>query len=358
MTLIAVHLILAALTPEMFTDPNNRHYLASGTFLGDGNDYALSLNLAVPMCLFLLLESEKALHKVLYGMVLLMLAACIILTQSRGGTLALGFVGFYYWMRSDKKAVTGALAAVVVVGVLAMAPPSYFQRMNSISQDGIDGSAQGRITAWTAGTRMAMSYPLLGVGAGQFPANFVRFAPPNDDPLRWKTAHSIYFLVLGELGLLGLGALLAFIIGNLVMNRRLTKATFTQRSAEEAQTHSRLLACLSASLMGYAIGGAFLSAAYYPHMFVLAGLLTSSRRLILEAAATAPATTEAAGERSPGAGQPCAGPEAARAQDPSTHHSRRHPGAGQPTWPILLNPTARPTSCSSPRRSGLAEPRP
>ena len=51
--LILVHVILAALTPEMFTDPEDRHYLASGTFLGDGNDYALSVNIAIPLSLFL-----------------------------------------------------------------------------------------------------------------------------------------------------------------------------------------------------------------------------------------------------------------------------------------------------------------
>ena len=46
----------------------------------------------------------------LAGLSLLVLIFCVISTQSRGGTLALGFVAFHYWLKSPKKMVTGAVA--------------------------------------------------------------------------------------------------------------------------------------------------------------------------------------------------------------------------------------------------------
>lgn len=283
-TLIFIHLLLAALTPEMFTDMSTRHYLTSGTFLADGNDYALSVNLAIPMCLFLVYGSTRATSRLIYWVLLLALVACVVVTQSRGGTLALAAVGVYYWLKTPRKAVTAGIAAAAVALILVIAPPTYFTRMNSISNYETDGSAQGRITAWTAGTRMALSSPILGVGAGNFPANFTRFAPAGADATRWKTAHSIYFLILGELGFPGLALLLTFIAGNLVLNRRMVAGLPPSESAA-VREHRLLLNCLSASIMAYAVAGAFLSAAYYPHMFVLAGLAAASRRLVRQGAA-------------------------------------------------------------------------
>jgi len=278
-TLVVVHLLLAAMTPEMFTDPDTRHYIAAGTFLGDGNDFALSVNLVIPFALFLMLEARTIAGRVVSGGALLVLVLCVVATQSRGGTLALVFTGAYYWCKSDKKVVTGLLGIAGLAAVLVFAPPEYFERMDTISSYETDGSAQGRITAWKAGTAMALSNPLLGVGAGQFPGKFVEFAPagPSGPEVRWKTAHSIYFLILGELGFPGLGLLLGFIVSNLVTNRRQARE-FRKRSPDE-QVEGRLLACLSASLLAYAIAGAFLSATYYPHMFVLGGLLVAARRI-------------------------------------------------------------------------------
>jgi putative inorganic carbon (hco3(-)) transporter len=280
--LILVHLILAALTPQMFLDPGTRHYIASATFLGDGNDFALSVDIAIPLCLFLLLESRGFMGKMMFAGMLAILLFCVVASQSRGGTMALVAIGGYYWMKSDKKAVTGGLAVAAVVVVLAFAPAKYFERMNTIQSYETDGSAQGRIHAWQAGTRMAIYNP-LGVGAGQFPANYIRYSVGSDET-RWKTAHSIYFLILGELGFPGLCVLLFFIVSNLLENAKLMRELKLRPPSPEATTAARLLASLSAAVLAYAIAGAFLSAAYYPHMWVIAGLSVAGRRLVREGA--------------------------------------------------------------------------
>jgi putative inorganic carbon (HCO3(-)) transporter len=279
--LIGVHVTLALMTPQMFTS-GGRTYLASGTFLGDGNDFALSVNLVIPFCLFLLFEAKKFLMKLFYAATLLFLVLCVVLTQSRGGTIALAVVGLYYWLKSDRKVLTALCATAACVLVFAVAPPSYFERMNSISNYEEDNSAQGRLTAWGAGFRMALSNPLLGVGVGNFPPSFNRYAGKAGG--RWMTAHSIYFLIMGELGFVGLLILLWFLIGNIYANRRL--ASELRARAPDQPTMPRLLASLSAAMLAYAVAGAFLSAAYYPHMFVLGGLLVAGRRIArLETAA-------------------------------------------------------------------------
>lgn len=281
-TLVFLHVLVAALTPEVFLDTEVRHYLAAGVFLGDGNDFALSVNIALPFCVFLFLETDKKRHKFGYGAAMLMLVTCVVLTQSRGGTIGLASFGLYYWLKSGDKFRTGVIAATAVTLILLYAPANYFSRMNTIG-DTEEGSAKGRLMAWSAGVRMALDHPLLGVGPGHFPVKYgVEYRPPGygRTDLAWQTAHSIYFLILGELGFTGLGVLVLFIVGNLAANWRL-EADVRTREPSGHTTERRLLVCTGASLVAFATNGAFLSAIYYPHMYILAGLLVASRGVVL-----------------------------------------------------------------------------
>ena len=275
-TLVVIHGVLAVLTPEMFTDPDGRHYLSSGTFLGDGNDYALSVNIAIPFCLFLMGDATTKRHKLFYGTLLLFLVLCVVATKSRGGTLALGAVAFYYWLKSTRKLLMAAIVVVGITVVLVSAPPAYFERMGTISSHQ-DGSSQGRLIAWNAGTRMALDHPIFGVGAGHFPVKFGAEYKPPGMQIPWLTAHSIYFLILGELGFPGITVLLLFFVVNFAANHQLHKELM-QRGSPAAMRYAQLLAALSASLLAYGVAGTFLSAAYYPHMFIVGGLLVSGRR--------------------------------------------------------------------------------
>ncbi len=277
-TLIFIHAGIVFIAPQIVLDGQNRNYIPAGAFLGDGNDFSLSICILVPFCLFLLLDSNRKIARLFYALLLLLLVAAVIGTQSRGGTLGLIAVGVYYWLKTNRKVVTGALAAVAVVGVMALASPQYFQRMGTLTNVEDDGSAQGRLTAWRAGTAMMLSNPLLGVGAGNFPPNYTRFAPGAEGMGRWKTAHSIYFLALGELGLPGIGVLLYFIFWNLHANRKAAKEAI-RRGLSPTSSEVQLLGALSASVLAFAVAGAFLSAIYYPHMYVLAGMIIAARRL-------------------------------------------------------------------------------
>src|SRR5687767_2095873 len=105
--LILAHLIVAALNPDLLTNPGTRTYIPSGSFLGDGNDFALSLDVIVPLCLFLVLDAKKVLQKAVWIGALLVLVAGVVGTQSRGGTIGLAAMGLYYWAKSASKAQTG-----------------------------------------------------------------------------------------------------------------------------------------------------------------------------------------------------------------------------------------------------------
>ena len=279
--LLVAHVVVGLLSPAMFSGDGERHYIASGAFLGDGNDFALSVNIALTMCLFLLLESPSVTKKLFYGGVLTVLVAAVVVTQSRGGILALACMGVYFWLTSNKK-MLGLFGVVFVVGiVLATAPPQLFDRMGRLTGEKLDGSAQGRLLAWEAAVKMAVDHPLLGVGPGHFPVKYgVEYRPEgyglNEIP--WQTAHSSYFLILGELGLPGITFLLGILFYNFMANRRMQREFRYLKTTEELSRY-RLLQTLNASLIAFAVGGAFLSAAYYPHIYLLAALSECARRI-------------------------------------------------------------------------------
>lgn len=280
-TFIVIHVTVGLLTPELFSGDGQRHYISSGSFLGDGNDFALSVNLVVPFCLFLMTESRSLTKRLVYAGVLIFLILSVLMTQSRGGVIALACVGLYFWSRSERK-VLGIIAIVVIcVIAVSFAPMELSKRMESLTGEELDGSAQGRLLAWGSAIRMAADNPLLGVGVGHFPVKFgVEYRPEAIDTsgMPWLTAHSTYFLILGELGIPGIVFLVGIIVANFRAGERTLRKIRVQGTASDISSQ-RLVVALNASLVGFAVGGAFLSAAYYPHLYFLIALMECGREI-------------------------------------------------------------------------------
>lgn len=288
--LLFAHVFLLAMNPQVLLDPSTRQYIKGATFLGDGNDFGLSICLLFPLGLWLVQTSPSKFGKLLNCAVLLLLMYAIVASQSRGATLGIGATFVFLWWWSRYKAIGAVAMVIVAVGVLALAPSAYTARISTISNP-TDGSAQGRIDAWKAGIGMGANSPIVGVGAGHF-------GP------RWgKTAHSTYVLAFGELGIPGFICVLAIVIGNIrsTMNLRARiraahpspaepkapprsggrniKSEEPPRVETEAERVAQGLLYSAAAMIGFGVAGAFLSATYYPHLYVLTGLMLSARAL-------------------------------------------------------------------------------
>jgi len=212
--------------------------------------------------------------RLFWGVALAALSLGVVGTQSRGATIALACVFLFLWWKGRQKITGLALIALLVSGIVSYAPDIYFERIDSIANYEEEGSAMGRITAWKTAVRMAEKHPLLGVGSGHFAVKLgTEFRPPEFGVgnLPWLTAHSMYFLLLGELGIPGITFLFAILIGNYLINNKLMRDA-RMRSSDLAN----LFLILNASLIAFAIGGAFLSVAYYPHLYVLTGIWTAA----------------------------------------------------------------------------------
>ncbi len=259
-------------------------------FMGDGNDFGWGL---VTLMLFpaYLVSSRSGMVWRLLGLGALGAGMFGVMgTQSRGATLAvLASTGFYWLFLSRRKSRDLVLAGALLVGAIAVAPPSYLSRMQTLENYSDDNSAQGRLRAWGAAIRMAFDYP-LGVGAGNFNSAYGRYYRPSNltgwASNRWISAHSVYFKVLGEYGFGGLLVLLALIGTSLAEAVRCVRRI--RATPEAFPFEAAWPGALGLGLTGYAVGGAFLGGVAYPHLFMVTGLIIAIRRVTEGACAALP----------------------------------------------------------------------
>lgn len=227
------------------------------SFIEGNNEVALALVITIPLIRFLQMRVDHRLLKPLLGIAMILCAAAALGSQSRGALLALGAMGAVMWWRSDSKAVVGVVLAVMGILLIGFMPDTWMSRMETIGEYKEDGSAMGRINAWQMAWNLA-SHNFFGGGFDIYDLQtFGRYAP---DPTDVHAAHSIYFQVLGEHGFVGL-----FIFMLLWMFVWSSAGRMRKQGLKQPETRwvSDLGSMCQVSLAGYAVGGAFLSLAYF-----------------------------------------------------------------------------------------------
>ena len=228
-----------------------------GSYIEGNNEVALALVMTIPLMRFLHLTTESVWVKrgLLVSMPLCAIAA--LGSYSRGALLAIGAMVVVLWWRSDKKFIGAVLLIVVSVSLLSFMPEQWWERMNTIQTYKEDASAGGRINAWWMAYNLAKDHLFGGGFMIYLPEVFAQYAP---DPLDVHAAHSIYFMVLGEHGFIGL--FLFLLLWTLVFLSA-GRLRVQGKKFPETVWLSHLGGMCQVSLAGYAVGGAFLSLSYY-----------------------------------------------------------------------------------------------
>jgi probable O-glycosylation ligase (exosortase A-associated) len=171
---------------------------------------------------------------------------------------------------------TSVLLLILVGLAVAFMPDSWSERMETIGNYTQDSSAMSRLWTWQTLFNAAMDRPFVGVG---FRADnelvFARYAPwsPEFEVFRGAVfvAHSIYFQTLGEHGFVGL--LLFLSIGAMTWLTAGRTARAALQQPELASWMPLLMRMAQVSLIGYAVGGAFLSIAYLDVPYYVVGVV-------------------------------------------------------------------------------------
>jgi putative inorganic carbon (HCO3(-)) transporter len=228
-----------------------------GGFIEGNNEIGLALIMVIPMLNYLRLVTRQRLLRWLLMAVMLLSAVAALGTQSRGAFLAIAAMTFVLWLRSSRKFYSATFITAISLALLAFMPDTWTERMRTIQTYEEDSSAMGRLNAWEMAINLANDRPTGGGFVVDEPAVFARYAPvPND----LHAAHSIYFQVLGEHGWIGLGLFVAIGFYAFVAAGRVRRQALEQ---PEAQWLHHLAGMTQVAMVGYAVGGAFLSLAYF-----------------------------------------------------------------------------------------------
>jgi len=244
--------------------------------IGEKNRYAQVMLVLVPLGLSCVFAARSGAAKFVWLACTASIALGFVLAFSRGGALGmLCTLGVAVGMRLID--FRKALLALAGMGLLLLAIPQYWKRLETISTTvqifdedkgtaASDGAVRRRVTEMMAAVRVFLDHPAIGVGPGMFKAYSAEYG--NQDALRriegGRRAHSLYLEIAAENGAIGLGLFLAALLLTLVglAGARRANLEHDPELAELATFYLLALVC-------YLSTGMFLHLAYMRYFYLV-----------------------------------------------------------------------------------------
>lgn len=257
---------------SLLTGGNYRVWAPDGSMLQGNNFLGLGLVMAIPVLIAIgQTESNIWIKRAFYIATGLSIIAAVF-TYSRGALLGLAVIALWMTLSLKKNKLPIIVALLVVaVGIYSFAPEALFKRASTIESFEQDMSANQRLQSWTVAINVALERPLTGAGFAFYDdPDWSRWVSYGSSDLYWalqrpSAAHSAYFQVIGEQGLLVFTLYVVMLVSSLIKLKRIAKVTFN---------HSKLFWIseyangVQTGLIGFMVSGAFLSVAYFDLMYL------------------------------------------------------------------------------------------
>ncbi len=266
--------------------------------VNEPNRFAQILIVLLPMAVYLYRSSRSQLSRlgVAAGGILILIG--IVLTLSRGAIVALALMGLaMVWL----KWIHPGRVAMCTGGLLLLVPfvtPFYLDRITSIANvtylvsdrssgyREADGAIRGRATEMLAALHVSLDYPAFGVGPGQFAPFYVEHYSRSPD-IKFRDiqgprrAHTLYFELAAENGLVGLLLFLAIVLLLVVRLWRARRQWLPHR-----REFADLATAYWLSLLAYLWTGIFLHLSYQRYYWFLLALATAALHALRSAEPT------------------------------------------------------------------------
>jgi O-antigen ligase len=297
---LAVHAILAVLGVL-------NHGQGVGGWLGDENDFCMQMDVAAAFALFLMSSRGVGVSRPVYIGLLCLFVLAAMATMSRGGFIGLMAVGLYWWARSPNKIMPVFLGIVVVLFMALAAPDAYWERIKSttdeenMSSEG-GGTGAARLYTWGIGLEMFFHNPILGVGQGNFPWTFEEYQGDRTwegKSLAGRAAHSLYFTLLPELGLVGIVIFLGMLVNSFKDLQWVSRVSVgfgttskqkvkgietpeTIRKRNNVRSALFLARAIEGAFISYLVASIFVATLYYPTFWVLVAFSVALRNCVAQ----------------------------------------------------------------------------
>jgi O-antigen ligase len=272
---------------------------APGGTLGNRNFVAHLCAIGLPVVVLVALTSARGIASVFGSISVAALSATLVMSRSRGAWLAvlvslalvalLGLVTWKRWCeaRTVRRLVVLAISAGVGVAAAIVLPNRLEWKSENPYLDSAaglvnykEGSGAGRLVQYSNSLKMALAHPILGVGPGNWPVAYPRYASKNDPSMSsqddgltsnpWPSSDWVAYL--SERGVAGFGLLLLAMIFLVVRTLRDIRRS-TSRDAERVLTAIALVGTLAATAIVGAFDAVLLIAVPTYFVWTLAGAL-------------------------------------------------------------------------------------
>jgi O-antigen ligase len=241
-----------------------------GSPLGDPNDLAMMLAMALSFALVQVAAARGSFRKILAIAASILILGAISLTQSRGGLLAVAAVFLVIgWRQIPSRTAMICLCILGVLGLFVMMDIGS-RVSGGRAEEGFGESAEIRLELWKIALRQVTLHPVFGIGpmtfhtiAGEFTGHAI-------------TVHNSWMQIAVEAGL---PALAAFAVAVLAMARTNAEAAERFGAAGNAGLRATALGA-QGMLAAYGVAGLFLSQGFNWSLFtVMATVLALRFRL-------------------------------------------------------------------------------
>ena len=171
---------------------------APGGTLGNRNFVAHLAAIGLPVLVLIILDTRRFIAFLAGTVGLGIVVWALILSRSRAAWLAAGLcmaLALIAAFRSGYRPPVGravilvGAAAAGVLGALVLPNTLHWKSRNPYLESAVgvadyrDGSGHGRIVQYSTTTKIALAHPILGVGPGNWPVVYPKYAAPNDPSL-------------------------------------------------------------------------------------------------------------------------------------------------------------------------------
>jgi len=261
----------------LYTGGNYRIFGPVETMIGDNNHIAAALVVILPLMNYLGRQSQNELLRLGSRAAIALCLLSVLASYSRGSFLGLIAMLPFLLQHSKRKLLSGVLIVMLLAFSISFMPTQWVERIQTIQTYQQDSSAEGRLEMWTAATKMAVARPLTGVG---FKGPYIQTVMDKYSPgTTARAVHSIWFENLGENGFPALFLWIALAVVAIQNCRYIIRRTKNAPQLKWANDLAHMSLC---GLVGFYVGGSFLSLSYWDFYFTLLVILAATRRIVVQ----------------------------------------------------------------------------
>lgn len=255
----------------------------------NANDLAVLTLLQLALCAGVLANERQKWIRLAALAGVPILTLLIVLTQSRGGILGLVTFGLLAVLGHRRRLRAIGLAAVLVVGIIMVAPPGVWERLggmtkltdtSQLAKADREGSAIERFQIWQTALQIIGDHQLFGVGWGAYALANDMYAPRTGEHIRRlgaRDTHSTYLNVIAEAGVPGFCLFMILIAAPLISAER------TRRRCARVFPHAaQQLYLMEAGMAGYLVTALFGSFAHVTFFYLYLTLVFVTAKILAQ----------------------------------------------------------------------------